>query len=124
LFEELAARADWAVSEPANCNHAPVITTTDLDRAAKAGETVSLKGSATDPDGDNLNVTWWIPTNACTYENASEAELTVSKTSGWKTTFTVPSDAKSGDLFVVNMEVQDDAERPMTRFAQFFITVE
>ena len=42
---------------------------------------------------------------------------------GTSAQFTVPADAVSGDTFVVNMEVQDDAERPMTRFAQFVITV-
>jgi hypothetical protein len=37
---------------------------------------------------------------------------------------TIPEDAVAGDVFVVNMQVRDDAERPMTRFAQFVITVE
>ena len=41
----------------------------------------------------------------------------------WK--FTVPEDAQAGDIFVVNLEVQDaGVERPMTRFAQVVITVE
>jgi len=38
-------------------------------------------------------------------------------------TFTVPKTAKIGDRIVVNMEVTDKAERPMHRYAQFFIDV-
>ena len=33
------------------------------------------------------------------------------------------ADAKPGDRFVANFEVQDVAERPMTRFARLFIDV-
>ena len=49
-------------------------------------------------------------------------DLTV-ESKGYTAKFTVPTDAKVGDRFVVNMEVQDVADRPMTRFAQFVITV-
>ena len=39
-------------------------------------------------------------------------------------TFRGPKDAKKGDRIVVNLEVQDKGkERPMTRFAQYVITV-
>ena len=37
---------------------------------------------------------------------------------------TIPEDAKAGDVFVVNLEVQDEADRPMTRFVQYVIVVE
>ena len=128
LFEELAARADWAVSDPADCNHAPVITTLPQDVTARAGESVTLSAAAADPDGDALNVTWWVPENACTYQGApidgNAPEWQISSPNAMSTQFTVPADAQSGDSFVVNLEVQDtDGERPMTRFAQVIITV-
>ena len=124
LFEELAARADWAVCEPQDCNHAPIVTADTLDYTAKAGETVSLSGSATDPDGDTLKATWWVPANATAYMEGKAENLAVSAESGWTTEFTVPADAEPGTVFAVNLEVQDTGvERPMTRFAQFFITV-
>lgn len=123
LFDELAARADWAVCAPEDCNHAPVVSADKPDCTAKAGETVTLSGCATDPDSDKLNVSWWVPGNACTYQDGEAAGLKVSGADTWSAQFTVPQDAESGDIFVVNMEVTDEAERPMTRFAQFIITV-
>ena len=112
MWEELAARADWAICDPSDCNHAPIVDGGQLDFTAAPGKKVNLAGSAKDPDGDRLITKWYSPTGA-----------QVSATEGWKTTVTVPSDAKSGDKVVVNLEVRDDAERPMTRFAQYVITV-
>lgn len=123
MWEELAARADWTIMEPKDCNHAPVITAGPLDLTAAAGETVSLSGSAKDPDGDKLTATWYVPASACTYKEGKAEGLEVSSGTGWKTSFTVPSDAKTGDKLVVNLEVRDEAGRPMTRFAQYVITV-
>jgi len=121
LFEELAARADWTITGPADCNHAPVVAAQQLDFKVKAGETAVLKATATDPDGDALTLKWWVPVNACTYEGVLEEKLAFD---GQLTAeFKVPVDAKYGDRFVVNFEVQDVANRPMTRFAQFFIDV-
>jgi len=123
MWEELAARADWAVFEPEDCNHAPIVTADVLDVTVKKGKSVVLNGTAIDPDGDALNVKWYVPANACTYQEGKAEGLAVSNATDSSAEFTVPKDAKSGDKFVVNMEVQDDAERPMTRFAQYVITV-
>ncbi|MGR3811891.1 nucleoside hydrolase-like domain-containing protein [Jiulongibacter sp. NS-SX5] len=123
MWEELAARADWAILEPKDCNHAPEVTTQQLDFNAKAGKKVSLSGEAKDPDGDKLSAKWWVPAFSSTYKEGKAEGLSVSVESGYRTEFTVPEDAKSGDIFVVNLEVKDDAKRPMTRFAQYVITV-
>lgn len=123
MWEELAARADWAISEPKDCNHAPIIAKGQLDYTAAPGQTVSLSGSAKDPDGDKLTAKWYVPAASCTYKDGKAEGLAVSSEKGWKTSFTVPADAKSGDTLVVNLEVRDNAERPMTRFAQYVITV-
>ncbi len=123
MWEELAARADWAIAEPKDCNHAPVVTAKQLDFNAKAGEKVSLSGEAKDPDGDKLIAKWWVPAFSSTYKEGKAEGLSVSAETGYKTEFSVPADAKAGDKFVVNLEVKDKATRPMTRFAQFVITV-
>ena len=122
MWEELAARADWAICEPQDCNHAPIVSAQTLDFTAAPGETVSLSGSAKDPDGDKLSAQWYVPAAACTYKEGKAEGLSVSA-SGWDASFTVPSDAASGDKLVVNLEVRDEAGRPMTRFAQYVITV-
>ncbi|MFH0841207.1 MAG: nucleoside hydrolase-like domain-containing protein [Bacteroidota bacterium] len=123
MWEELAARADWAVCEPKDCNHAPIVTAGKLDYVASPGQTVSLSGSAKDPDKDKLMAKWWVPAFSCTYKEGNAEGLTVSSGTGWNTEFTIPADAKTGDKFVVNLEVRDKATRPMTRFAQYVITV-
>jgi len=113
MWEELAARADWAVCEPQDCNHAPIVSGGQLDFTAAPGETVKLAGTAEDPDGDRLTATWWSPSE----------DLVLSAEAGWSTEVTVPADAKAGDRIVVNLEVRDNAVRPMTRFAQYVVTV-
>lgn len=123
MWEELAARADWTICEPSECNHAPMVSADVLDFTAAAGETVHLKGSAKDPDGDKLTVKWWVPAYATSYGKGKAENLSVVPNGTWEADFTVPADAVSGQTFAVNMEVRDDAERPMTRFAQYVITV-
>ena len=142
LFDDLAARADWAIMAPEECNHAPVITAETLDITAKAGDVVSLSAAAEDPDGNELAASWWIPVGSCTYgveppaegessgdssgaSNEKAAQISISAADGFETQVTVPEDAQPGDMIVVNLEVHDqNVERPITRYAQFFITVE
>lgn len=123
MWEELAARADWTICQAKDCNHAPVVWADVTDFTVEAGQTVSMKGSATDPDGDKLTATWWIPEKTSGYKEGTVDGLELSQTKGWTTDFTVPSDAKSGDFFVINLEVRDEAVRPMTRYAQYLVTV-
>jgi len=121
MFDELAARSDWAVLPASQCNHAPIVSAEKLDITAKAGETVTLKGNASDPDGDKLTAKWWAPNEASAYEGADALKITGDST--LSASVTIPKDAVSGNRFVVNLEVQDDAARPMTRFAQVVITI-
>ena len=120
LFEELAARADWAIMEPEFCNHAPVVVADQLDFTAAAGADVKLSAAVSDPDGDTLTINWWMAENEQKYEGEGYGIEAGNVT---EATFTVPADAKAGDRFVINMEVSDDAERKMTRFAEFTVTV-
>ena len=124
MWEELAARADWAVCEPEDCNHAPIVEAGQLDFTAAPGQTVELSGSAKDPDGNRLTAQWYVPAASCTYKQGKAEGLSVSVSKTWNAAFTVPADAEKGDRLVVNLEVRDDGERPMTRFAQYVITVE
>ena len=127
--------------DPEDCNHAPAVAAENLDITAKAGQVVTLAATAQDPDGNDLSASWWIPAASCTYgvapaedgelsgdssggANKKAANISISP-DGFAAEVTVPEDAQPGDLIVVNLEVQDQGvERPMTRFAQFFITVE
>ena len=123
LQEDFAARADWTCNTPENCNHAPVVSAENLDITAAAGEIVTLMGSAVDPDGDELDINWWV------YEDAGEYEGELTGLRVWdshalSTSFTVPADAESGDYFNIILEVKDRADAPMTRYAQVIVSVE
>jgi len=123
LFEEFAARADWSIHDYEDCNHAPIVTAEAPDVTAKAGEIVELAGAVKDPDGDDYKTNWWVWNAASDYAGAAAGMLDVWGAKTLTAKFTVPRDAEVGDYFNVLMQVQDKAERPMTRFAQFIITV-
>ena len=123
LMEDWAAKADWAVSSYEDANHAPVVEAENLDLTAAAGETVSMAATVSDPDNDEVDQTWWVYTWECEYDGDKDA-LDLDSSSDGAATFTLPSDAAAGDYFVVMLEVKDQADAPMTRFAQFVITVE
>ena len=57
---DFAARLDWCVKEFKDANHPPVAKVKGaLKRDVKAGETVKLAATATDPDGNKLSCKWW-----------------------------------------------------------------
>lgn len=123
LFEELAARHDWTCKSYEECNHPVIITAENLDLTAKAGDKLCLTAEVTDPDGDTFTTDWWVWNAYCDYDGAGAGQLVTWGEDGATAMFTVPADAQPGDLFNVILEVKDDAEAPMTRFAQFIITV-
>ena len=72
LQNDFAARADWCVKEFKDANHAPVAKVKGaLTRDVKAGETVKLAATATDPDGNQLSCKWWQ------YADADSADTVV-----------------------------------------------
>lgn len=122
LQEDWAARADWTVNGYDSCNHAPEVTAESYDITAAPGEIVTLNGTVSDPDGDGLDIRWWV------YEDASEYHGELSGLRVWyedqaSTKFTVPSDAQPGDYFNVILETSDDSDASMTRYAQVIVTV-
>lgn len=124
MWEELAARADWAIMGPEKANHAPVVKAEALDLTCKAGKSVTMNVTTTDPDGNALASKWYMQPASSSYMDGKAEGLELASVSETSATFTVPKDAKIGDKFVVTYEVQDKGvERPMTRFAQFVITV-
>lgn len=116
---EFAARMQWCTEDYENANHDPVITLEEgVDLTAKRGDTVTLTADTSDPDGDNVTVTFWQYGDADTY--AGTVDLTVD---GNKATFTVPEDAMIGSTIHIIAEAQDDAELPITRYQRAVITV-
>ena len=108
-----AARMKWSVtSKYEDANHYPVLRG-PFDLKAKAGETVTINAQASDPDGDELALQWWyFPVG--TYVLTNDAILAVDSPNTAKTTFTVPSDAKSGETIHLVLQAQDNGDPVLT----------
>ncbi len=120
--EEWAARADWCIKPFEECNHPPVVSVVKRDITAAAGEVILLEGSGSDPDGDYLRPYWYVYHQGSEYSGVA-GDLRVWEPTRFCTHFTIPEDAKRGDYFNLILEVQDDAENPITRYAQVIVTV-
>ncbi|MBM7655773.1 DUF1593 domain-containing protein [Neobacillus cucumis] len=123
LQQDWAARSDWAVNSYEDSNHAPVVSAKVKDITAKAGDVVTLEGNASDPDGNALNIKWWVYKDASEYSGAATG-LQVWDSNQLTTKYTVPKDAVSGDYFNIVLEVSDNAKAPMTRYAQVIVKVQ
>lgn len=120
---DFAARADWCVKAYDECNHQPVVDVETADFEAQAGTTVELKGKAYDPDGDQITSNWFVYGEASEYDGESAATMDVWEHDALETSFTIPADAKKGDVFNLVLEVTDDGEPALTRYAQVIVTV-
>lgn len=120
--EEYAARAQWCAHDWDECNHAPVISDVAPDVEAAPGQVIDLFASATDPDGDALLACWYYDHLASTYAGQADNPRAFEPTH-LVTRAVVPRDAKPGDRLVWTLEVQDVADRPITRYAQVAVTV-
>ncbi len=118
---DLAARFAWSVTPTyADANHPPAVDVSGpLNRTARAGETVSLDGAASDPDGDALVVRWWPYREAGTYPGS----VAVADPTTLRTTLTVPADATVGQTLHLILEVTDTGEPRLTRYRRVIVTV-
>lgn len=119
---EWAARADWCVKKYEEANHAPSVSLTQEDFEVAAGESVELSAEISDPDGDETSVLWMTDPYTDNYSGNSQ-NLRVWNPTAAETSFTVPADAKEGDMFIITATVRDDAEKQMTRYAQAIVRV-
>ena len=117
-----AARMKWSVTPNfADANHYPIVTG-PFALSAKPGETVKIKASAQDPDGDALTLKWWyFPVG--TYVLTNDSALAVDSPDTAETTFTVPADAKPGDTIHFVLQAQDDGDPVLTKYLRTVITV-
>lgn len=117
---DFAARMEWCTESYEDANHEPEVEVEEgIDIFAERGETVTLTAKTNDPDGDQVNVTFWQYGDADTY--AGEVELVPGE--GDQVTFTVPEDAKLGDTIHIIVEAQDNGELPITRYQRVIVTV-
>lgn len=120
LQNDFAARADWCVMDYDVANHAPVVT---LDHAAdleaKAGDKIRLSGSAKDPDGNQLNYSWWQYIEAGTYDDA----VAIEDANSAESSLVIPEDAETGDTIHIILEVTDNGTPNLSRYQRVIVTV-
>ena len=118
---DFAARMEWSVTpEFRDANHPPKVTIRgSLEVSARAGSTVRLQGEVSDPDNNQVTVTWWQYNDAGTYPG----DVTFSDPAALATAFRVPDDAKPGQTIHVILEAKDNGIPPLTRYQRVVVTV-
>jgi len=120
LQNDFAARADWCVMDYTEANHAPVVSLAhSADLEAKPGKTVKLKGSAKDPDGDQLQFNWWQYEEAGTYNG----EIEISNADKQEASLTVPENANVGDTIHIILAVRDNGSPSLIRYRRVIVRV-
>lgn len=152
IQNDFAARADWAVAKTyKEANHNPTVTVKEgINLKASPGEKITLHAKGKDPDGNKISYRWWHYAEADTYEESKVAKnepvenkvqglllsitrklakdevvdnITLNGSDTDTVTFTVPTDAKSGDTIHMIAEVKDDGEFNLKHYQRVIITV-
>lgn len=117
---DFAARMSWTVLPPERANHQPEVRLeTAFERKVRAGESVAVRVSAEDPDGDALTVRWWQYAEAGT----CPAAVQISGSDAPEARVTVPADAPSGTTVHLICEVTDAGAPALTRYARTILTI-
>lgn len=118
---DLAARMLWSVTPKfSDANHPPAVRIKGpLTLSAAPGSTVQLRGEVSDPDHNEVSVTWWQYNDAGTYPG----DITLSNPTALTTAFRVPDDAKAGQTIDVILAGTDDGTPALTRYQRVVVTV-
>ena len=123
IFNDFTARMAWAKDGKGNRNPEVVVNgdsslLTSL-KVTAAGGTVTLDAAGTkDPDGDKLTFSWWVMTEAGTYEK----EVVIKGADTSKAVVEVPAGAGGKSIHVV-CEVTDDGVPPVTAYRRVIMEV-
>lgn len=117
---DFAARLKWSVeSKYKNANHEPVVGIEGpLEVLAAPGETIRLNGSATDPDGDKVTVSWW-QLKVGTYPG----DVVITDSSTPQCRITVPQDAGVGQTIHMIFQATDSGKPALTRYQRVIVIV-
>jgi hypothetical protein len=119
---DFAARMAWSVSSRfSDANHEPKVTIKGpLAVSVRPGATIRLEGAVSDPDRNQVAVSWWQYHDAGSYPG----DVVVSAPTSLTTTVTVPADAQPGQTIHVILEATDDGVPALTRYQRVVMTVQ
>ena len=101
-------------------NHEPTVEIEGpLDVSVKAGESIRLSGSISDPNGDDVTVRWWQYAEAGSYPG----RVTLADTTALSTSFQVPPDATPGNTIHLILEATDNGMPALTRSRRVILSV-
>lgn len=121
LQNDFAARADWCIKPYGEANHPPIVKlTSPLDIEAKPGSKIKLSAKGTmDPDGDQLNYSWWQYQEADTFEGKIE----ITNAHKRNISLIVPKNVKKGENIHIVCEVTDNGTPKLTRYQRIIVTI-
>lgn len=124
IFNNFAARMDWAHSGEGNRN--PIVVVDDsvgldiIHRKVKAGSSIRLSAEKSyDLDGDALQYRWWGLRQAGSYAQ----EVVIDSPTSATVTVHIPADAASKSIHII-CEVQDDGIPALTAYRRVILEVE
>lgn len=121
IFNDFAARMDWAKQGVGNRNPMVVVNgdagIAPIKLAPAPGSSVALDASASkDPDGDQLKFSWWVLSEAGTYNK----DVKISGGDTARATIAVPADAAGKRIHVI-CEVTDDGTHNLTGYRRIIL---
>lgn len=118
---DFAARVQWTVTPTfAGANHGPTVAVRgSAVITARLGETVHLKSTTSDPDGNAVSVKWWRWKDVDTYPGA----IALMDPTSLAPSFQVPTDASAGQVIQLVLEATDNGRPALTRYQRVVVTV-
>jgi hypothetical protein len=132
---DFAARMDWCVAgDYKQANHNPVAVVNGdrsrrvLEISAKPGDTVRLSAEGTsDPDGQSVELRWWIYPEASTLREpkgqAFPGQVTLRAGKGWSTSLVAPRVEKAAAIHVI-LEARDTGTPPLWAYRRSVVTIQ
>lgn len=117
---DFAARMIWATTNSyAQANHHPQASS-EVPSVIKVvpNQSVSLFGNAVDPDGDALEVKWWLMPNG-TYQTP----VSIENADSFHPTVIIPEESKVGETYHIIMEVMDAGTPQLTTYQRVILKV-
>ncbi len=115
---DFAARADWCIKPYQEANHPPKISVKATQVLVHAGQRVTLTASATDPDKNQVALSFWQY-----QEIGTLPEKVAITTTGNQAMVQIPATAKRGDTLHVIVEGKDTGIPALTRYRRVILTV-